>query len=525
MKSFSLISTAWLPVRFRNGATGKLAPVNLADENVVDIAATRADLQGAAWQFLLGLLQCALAPKNRSRWEDIWEEGIQEEALQEALQKALLRLEHAFQFGPDTPSFMQDFEPLGGDPVPIAALLPEYPGVQTTKLNKDHFIKRGVTERFCPHCAALALFSLQLNAPAGGKGYRTGLRGGGPMTTLVELHEYQGHRQTPLWRKLWLNVMPQDAADMPLPHDYDESVFPWLAATRTSELASAVTTPEKVNPLQAYWGMPRRIRLNFATTESGTCDICNSASEALLVNMFTRNYGVNYEGWIHPLTPHRKPLKSAEGYFSVKPQPGGLIWRDWLGLNQENLTESNLESPARVVTTFNSHSLKDVNVGLWGFGYDFDNMKARCWYEHHLPQLLTEDLTSPLRQASQAASRTLSLLRSALKEAWFSDASGVRGDFSFVDIDFWHLTQASFLNLVHELETGQPHEDAFRRWLRQTVQFARRYFDDRVFTSPGESTDLKQCMLARKKFITGLAVMQGAKAARAVKVKKQEASE
>lgn len=57
-----------------------------------------------------------------------------------------------------------------------------------------------------------------------------------------ELQEYQGERQTPLWRKL-LNIMPQDSAGMPVPERYDETVFPWLAPTRTSELASAVTTP------------------------------------------------------------------------------------------------------------------------------------------------------------------------------------------------------------------------------------------------------------------------------------------
>lgn len=64
MNSFSLLTTPWLPVRFKDGTTGKLAPVDLADENVVDIAAPRADLQGAAWQFLLGLLQTSFAPKN-----------------------------------------------------------------------------------------------------------------------------------------------------------------------------------------------------------------------------------------------------------------------------------------------------------------------------------------------------------------------------------------------------------------------------------------------------------------------------
>jgi CRISPR system Cascade subunit CasA len=56
---------------------------------------------------------------------------------------------------------------------------------------------------------------------------------------------------------------------MPLPAAYDESVFPWLAPTRTSEQASAITTPEQVDKLQAYWGMPRRIRLDFAATQQG----------------------------------------------------------------------------------------------------------------------------------------------------------------------------------------------------------------------------------------------------------------
>ena len=63
MNSFSLLTTPWLPVRFKDGTTGKLAPVDLADENVVDIAAPRADLQGAAWQFLLGL--CRISRRSR----------------------------------------------------------------------------------------------------------------------------------------------------------------------------------------------------------------------------------------------------------------------------------------------------------------------------------------------------------------------------------------------------------------------------------------------------------------------------
>lgn len=511
---WSLLSTKWLPVRLKDGSTGKLAPVDLADENVIDIAATRPDLQGAAWQFLLGLMQSCLAPKNRDDWEVVWEDGLKPESVR----RAFAPLEAAFQFGAESPSFMQDHELLSGEKIAIASLLPENPGAQTTRYNKDLFIKRDVTQHFCPQCAALALFSLQLNAPSGGKGYRTGLRGGGPMTTLIELHAYRGERQTPLWRKLWLNVMPQQESGLPLPAQYDEAIFPWLAPTRTSELKSAVVTEAQVNKLQAYWGMPRRIRLDFSSVQSGRCDLCQSPGDDLLTAMTVKNYGVNYVDWVHPLTPYR--LSKGEGEkYSVKPQPGGLIWRDWLGLSQDIAGEANREFPAQVVSLFSLYRPVQTVTGMWGFGFDFDNMKVRCWYEHHLPLLLTAEIKPSLRLAAQTASRTLSLLRSALKEAWSSDA---RGDYSFVDIDFWNQTQGHFLALIRDIEDGKDADQVQSQWSKTLWLYARDYFDHRVFTNPQESVDLQRSMLARKKYFTSSADRQSAKAAR---TKKQEAAE
>ncbi|ENU3986380.1 type I-E CRISPR-associated protein Cse1/CasA [Enterobacter kobei] len=494
---WSLLSTKWLPVRFKDGSTGKFAPADLADENVIDIAATRPDLQGAAWQFLLGLLQSSLAPNNRESWEDIWEEGLKPEALQ----KAFAPLEAAFQFGSESPSFMQDFDALDGEKIAIASLLPEILGAQTLRLNKDLFIKRNVTRRFCPHCAALALFSLQLNAPSGGKGYRTGLRGGGPLTTLIELQSYRGERQTPLWRKLWLNVMPQLESGLPLPTQYDDAIFPWLAPTRTSERASALVTEDRANKLQAYWGMPRRIRLDFSAVQSGYCDLCLAPNDELLHSMTVKNYGVNYAGWVHPLTPYRLALKGDAEKYSVKPQPGGLIWRDWLGLSQHIAGESNNEFPAQVVSLFPLYRPAHAVTGMWGFGFDFDNMKARCWYEHHLPLLLNAEIKPHLRQAVQTASRILNLLRSALKEAWFSDA---RGDFSFIDSDFWNQTQGKFLQFISEIEDVTDHDDVQREWRVMLWRYARDDFDRRVFTNPQEGVDLERCMSARKKYFTSL---------------------
>ncbi|WP_254554569.1 type I-E CRISPR-associated protein Cse1/CasA, partial [Salmonella enterica] len=78
--------------------------------------------------------------------------------------------------------------------------------------------------------------------------------------------------------------------------------------------------------------------------------------------------------------PYRAQVKYQNAFFSVNPQPGGLIWRDWLGLIQNNQTEAYYESPAQVVKVFNARSLSDVKAGIRGFGADFDNMTIRCWY-------------------------------------------------------------------------------------------------------------------------------------------------
>ncbi|MGD3028822.1 type I-E CRISPR-associated protein Cse1/CasA, partial [Escherichia coli] len=104
--------------------------------------------------------------------------------------------------------------------------------------------------------------------------------------------------------------------------------------------------------------------------------------------------------------------------------------------------------------------------------------------------------------AAQTASRILSLLRSALKEAWFSDPKGARGDFSFVDIDFWNKTQHRFLRFVRQIEEGQDADELLSKWNKEIWLFARQDFDERVFTNPYEPVNLERIMTARKKYFT-----------------------
>ena len=55
---------------------------------------------------------------------------------------------------------------MAGNKKPIEALLIEAPGDKTLKENADHFIKSGMEKSVCPACTAMALFTLQTNAPS-----------------------------------------------------------------------------------------------------------------------------------------------------------------------------------------------------------------------------------------------------------------------------------------------------------------------------------------------------------------------
>ena len=184
----NLINDPWIPIRRKNGAKALIAPWQLTetDNPVITLNAPRPDFNGALMQFLIGLLQTAATPASHDQWLD-W---LEEPPTPDVLKAQFEPYADAFALQGEKGSFMQDFEPLEGAGFNgIAELLIDSPGGNTVKENKDHFIKRGRVEQVCPCCAATALFSLQTNAPSGGQGHRTSLRGGGPLTTLVVLDE------------------------------------------------------------------------------------------------------------------------------------------------------------------------------------------------------------------------------------------------------------------------------------------------------------------------------------------------
>ena len=453
----NLLEASWIPVRMRDGERSWVAPQQLADPLIAAFDAARADFNGALAQFAIGLLQTTSLIDSPMEWQALFNRPPDAETLN----RWFMPHAGAFEFDGDGTRFMQDFDlrPSDGEPNGIGSLLIEAPGENTIKNNGDHFIKRGKTKQLCPHCAVLALFTLQVNAPAGGAGHRTGLRGGGPLTTLL-VAQPAPNVQRSLWHTLWLNVQERRfflAAGGDETKSAPHFTFPWLSSINSIQTEGGETAPIQVHPAHVFWAMPRRIRLDFDMVSSGVCGLCGQESDRLIHQYVTRNYGLNYKGhWRHPLSPY---YESKEGWLPLHPQPGGIGYRHWLGwvLGMQN-DKRTLQS-ASVIKSFlaaNTERKTGSALCLWAFGFDMDNRKARCWYDATLPlyalndcpadaqRTLREDVSNWLVGAEFGAS----VLRGAVKDAWFG--GDARGDYSFIDASFWSRTETTFYTLLSE---------------------------------------------------------------------------
>jgi len=505
----NLITDSWIPVIRKDGTTNTIMPWQIAEaENpVIEINAPRPDFQGALYQFLIGLLQTCFAPEDEDAWEEYWKKFPEPNELMDAFGE----VEDAFELNnPDGPAFMQDYDLLDGEPKKIAALLIEAPGGKTLKDNLDHFVKRDQIDCLCSACTATALFTLQANAPSGGSGHRVGLRGGGPLTTLIMFVTKDAF----LWEKLWLNVLnPEEIAGT---EAMESSVMPWLAATRLSEKKGAITTPNDVHALQMYWGMPRRIRL-VKNEESGICDLCGKQATPAYKSYRTKKHGINYDGpWVHPLTPYRFDPKKKNPPLSIKGQNGGLGYRHWLGLALQDAEIGN--KAATVVRVFNDERGRSLfnshSASLWCFGYDMDNMKARCWHDSHFPIFALNDkqrinLVDWAGELIRAASEIVKMLRAQVKHAWFRRPGDAKGDMSIIDQQFWEKTEPDFYRLLDTLaklpaETRMAPPEIYLSWFQTLEKSVFKIFEKATLESTPEDLDLKRIIFAqqtlRKKF-------------------------
>ena len=498
MSPLNLLTDAWIPVQARDGTLRTIRPAQIG-EDLVAIAWPRADFRIAQLEFLIGLLTTCCPPGDEDAWQAWWETP----PTTAALDAIFAPFAHAFALDGDGPRFLQDFEALEAGTESVEKLLIEAPGEQGLKRNTDLLVKRGRAGQLARATAAIALYTLQAWAPAGGAGNRTGLRGGGPLITLL-LPERAG-----LWPLLWANVMLGQA---PVATELTQ-VFPWLAPTKRSD-KGGVVTPENADPAQVWWGMPRRIRLNFEQLpKPGICDLTGTTDSVIVTGWTQRPYGVNYTGWglQHPLTPHYRMKPADPEWLPVHPQPGGIGYRHWLGLVLE--TTDTLRMPAPILATWRDRPLGRPR--LLAAGFDMDNMKARGFVESEMPLPGATDpderrrVDKLARVLVLAAESVAGMTRSAVRAALFPAGATVNAGAEILNAareKLWEATDAPFFNVLDAAapddENPNPPQSGWHATLRRA---AIAIFDELAPIAADGSGRPERIATARRFLLGGLA--------------------
>lgn len=381
--SLNLITDAWIPVRCKDGSRRTIAPWEMADNTVITPDWPRPDLNIACYELLIGLIYLADPPEHIDDWND------RRAPNPEGLREKLAPYAPAFNLLGDGPLFMQDLEAFGGEVKGVDLLFIDSAGENAADENKDLMVHRKRYQSLDLPTAAMALFTLQNFAPAGGPGMRTSVRGGGPLVTLIT-HE-EAAKNT-LWSLVWANVPYGKPSQM--------RELPWMRATRISPKIGGAEGQQTFPPkdcnfsVEAFFGMPRRLRM--------------VVDEGKVVGVIQKQSGTNYAKWMHPLSPYY--LKQGEGWLPTHPRAGRFGYHSWLGVVAREAKENARTELALTLRTA-TERLGDCNVIVagWAMGkatpQDFLFSTAPYFNLPEYGSIWLEGLV----KAAEEASKTLSV--------------------------------------------------------------------------------------------------------------------
>ncbi|TAN45750.1 MAG: type I-E CRISPR-associated protein Cse1/CasA, partial [Rhodospirillales bacterium] len=206
----------------------------------------------------------------------------------------------------------------------------------------------------------------------------------------------------------------------------------------------------------------------------------------------TMQYGIKYEGWVHPLSPHY--AKKGEMPSSVKGNPGGVSYRHWLGLVVASGNEKDKRLPSQAIATAirlaETPYFEDApeRLRLLAFGFDMDNMKARCWYQSEMPLPLLptgidrKEFETRTAQMVQAADLAAGLVRNAIKQALFKRPGDAAGDFSNYSERFWRGSEQVFFDHLNRLAKNPGDETIRQDWKTCLTKTAKAQFEATIPT-------------------------------------------
>lgn len=281
----NLLEAPWIPVRDEDGSgCFRLLTYRelLCQRGKWRVSLPRDDLELACIQLLICMTQVMFQPEDDDELEEWHDAPLNEKDFDAGVASYL----DWFDLNHPMYPFMQARGVSAKEVTPIQKLLIGLPEGN----NHCFFNEVGEVGRLSGPAAAIALFHQASNCPSFGGGFKGGLRGGAPITTLVD---GPGLRE-----QVWRNVLTRGRIekDLPWTRDLLDNQPTWVDPIKAGE----VVYPHQVGLFRGLFWQPTRVEL-IEDTDGGACDILGIDAGRFYRGLRKEKFNFRFDGtWPHP---------------------------------------------------------------------------------------------------------------------------------------------------------------------------------------------------------------------------------
>ncbi len=285
----NLLVAPWIPIR-TNGGSGEFRLLRYEEllchgdkGEELRVSLPRDDLELACLQLLICLTQAIFLPTDERDLRRRLVGLVTPEEFSDRVEP----FRDWFDLDHPTQPFMQTRGVKAAEATPIQKLLIGLPEGN----NHSFFNEVGEVKQISPGCAAIALFNQASNCPSFGGGFKGGLRGGAPITTLVG--------GDTLCETIWRNVVTLPLVRERLPDyepDFNRDKPTWIEPFAKNESIFS----NDIGLLRGLFWQPAHVELITADVE-GICDLTGQASAHVYEKFCSEKFPYNMQGvWPHP---------------------------------------------------------------------------------------------------------------------------------------------------------------------------------------------------------------------------------
>lgn len=294
----NLLKDAWIPVRADDGA-GPFRFLTyrelLCELDAWRVSLPRDDLELACIQLLVCMTQIMFQPGD----DEVLEDSLESPLTQAMFDAGTTRCRDWFDLDHPTQPFMQTRGVASKEATPIQKLLIGLPDGN----NHCFFNETGEVAALCAPIAAIALFHQASNCPSFGGGFKGSLRGGAPITTLVDGPN--------LREQVWRNVLTPARIRADLPgwvHDLTRDHPTWIDPIK----AGQTIYPHQIGLVRGLFWQPAHVEL-IPCSASGPCDLLGVEAGPRYSGFRKEKFNFTLNGvWPHPHGALNVSIKKGE---------------------------------------------------------------------------------------------------------------------------------------------------------------------------------------------------------------------